>query len=285
VLAGLTLAALLAAPSGAPPPALAAALEAAPAGGARATAATAALLGAPYVFSALGEGEGPDPDPRFRLDAFDCLGFVETAVALGSSRSLGEAARALDDIRYGGPPALGWRNHEVQSQWIPENLAKGWIAELSQELAGARAIPVAKEFTAEGWRRIHAAGRGIRGLPPAREPVGRFELWAVAPGDLAEVGPRIPDGALVFVVRADAPDRATRISHAGLVVVDPAGERRVRHATSTVGVRRVIEEPLTRFVRREARAHPGWPLVGLSFFRVPDSSDRVAHLAAPATSP
>lgn len=271
---------LVAAPAAPPPRALVEALRSAPAGGARAAAATRPLLGTPYVYSALGEGRGPDPDPRFRLDAFDCLGFVETALALGSSGSPAEAARALDDIRYHGPPELGWRNHEVQSQWIPENVAKGWIVELSRELAGARAVRAAKEFTAETWRAVHRGGRAIHGLPPAREPLGRFELWAVAQADLEAVAPRIPDGALVFVVREDAPDRSTRITHAGLVIAGPSGERWVRHATSTLGVRRVIEEPLARFARREERAHPRWPLVGLAFYGVPDSTARVAALAA-----
>jgi hypothetical protein len=283
VWAGLAIAALVST-AGAPrepvaPRALVEALASAPAGGARAAAATRPLVGAPYVFSALGEGAGPDPDPRFRLDAFDCLGFVETAVALGSSSSIAEAARALDDVRYHGPPLLGTRNHEVLSQWIPENVAKGWIADLGQALAGARALRVVKELTPESWRAVRRAGRSIRGLPRGQEPVGTFALWAVAPGDLAEVAPRVPEGALVFVVRADAPERSTRISHAGLVVLGPDGARWVRHATSTQGVRRVIEEPLVRFARREGRAHPDWPLTGLAFYAVPDASSRVAELA------
>lgn len=285
VLAGLTFAALLAAP-GAPAanPELLAALSA-PAGGRRAAAATRALLGAPYVRSALGEGAGPDADPRFRLDAFDCLEFVETAIALGSSRSTAEAAAALDDIRYQGAPALGARNHEVQSQWIPHNAAKGWIVELTPALAGARAVPADRELTAASWRVVRRAGRGIAGLPREREPLGTFALQAVAPEDLAEVAPRVPEGAVVFVVRAEAPERPTRISHAGLVVLGPGGERRVRHATSTPGVHRVIEEPLARFVRRERRTYPQWPVVGLAFYAVPDSTARVAQLAAAARAP
>jgi len=73
----------------APPPAtpgLEEAIEqalASPAGGPRASAATAPLLGVRYLLSPLGEGVGLDPDPRFRLDAFDCVTFVETALEIG----------------------------------------------------------------------------------------------------------------------------------------------------------------------------------------------------------
>jgi hypothetical protein len=275
----LTQAALACLLISAPPAALVRALETAPAGGARAVAATTPLVGARYRLSALGEGTGPDPDPRFRLDAFDCQTFVETALALGSSRTLGEAERALDDIRYQGMPVLAARNHEVLSQWIPENLSRGWIAEATEELAGGRAVRLSRRYTPEGWDRIHRAGRAIRGLPRDREPSGRFETWAVPPADLPAVADRIPEGAVVFVVREDQPDRSTRVSHAGLVTVHPGGERWVRHATSTPGVMRVIEEPLARFARREARAYPRWPVSGYAFFRVPDSTARVAALA------
>ena len=84
------------------------------------------------------------------------------------------------------------------------------------------------------------------------------------------------------MVRADAPERATRVTHAGLVVRGPGGATLVRHATSSKGVERVIEEPIERFIRREARATPRWPLEGLSFFAIRDATARVRALAARA---
>ncbi len=274
--------ALLMGARGAPaaiPAAVVDALARAPAGGPRAAAATRPLLGIRYQLSALGEGAGIDPDPRFRLDAFDCLTFVETAIALGSSRTLDEAARALDDIRYEGAPAFAARHHEVQAQWIPANLARGWIADLARDLVGERAVPIVRDHTAASWAAVHRAGRGIAGLPRDREPIGHFETWAIRPEDLAGAERRIPEGTVIVVLRADSPRRPTRVSHTGLVVVGAAGERLVRHATSTPGLERVIEEPLARFVAREARAYPSWPLVGFGLYGIPDSSARVAGLA------
>jgi hypothetical protein len=260
------------------PAALLDALSSAPAGGARAAAATRPLLGARYQLSALGEGSGADPDPRFRLDAFDCQTFVETAIALGSSRALDQAARALDDIRYEGKPALAARHHEVQAQWIPANLARGWIADVTREVAGERAVSIAKDFTAGGWADLHRAGRAIAGLPRDREPIGHFETWAVRPEALAAVAGRIPEGTVIVVLREDQPRRPTRVSHTGLVVLGRAGERLVRHATSSPGLARVIEEPLPRFVAREARAYPRWPLAGFALYAIPDSSGRADSL-------
>ena len=265
----------------APDLAVARSLAAAPAGGARAVAATAPLVGIRYLPSPLGEGSGRDPDPRFRLDAFDCMTLVETAVALGSATSLAEARVALDDVRYSsGRPSYALRNHEVLSQWIPANLAKGWIADATAGLAGVATHTVAKEYTPASWDAVRAAGRSIPGLPRARLPLGRFEAHVVAPADAATAASRLPEGAIVFVVRADAPERLTRISHAGLVLRRPGGGTLVRHATSSRGVARVIEEPIERFVRREAQAYPRWPVEGLSFFAIRDATARVRALAA-----
>jgi hypothetical protein len=244
-------------------------------------AATGPLVGAPYLPSALGEGAGRDPDPRFRLDAFDCMTFVETAVALGSSATLAEAARALDDVRYEGTPSLAGRNHEVLSQWIPSNVAKGFVADVGAAVAGGLARREEKTYSAESWRTVRAAGRAIPGLPRARLPAGVFGLDVVAPADVPAVAERLPEGAIAFVVREDRPDRATRITHAGLVVRGRRGEVRVRHATSSRGVERVIEEPIARFVQREERAYPRWPVAGLAFFEVRANAARVRSLGPP----
>jgi len=277
--AALTLLILLAA---GPPPEMvvARALSTAPAGGPRAAAATRPLLGVPYTLSPLGEGAGRDPDPRFRLDAFDCMTLVETAAALGSSSSLGEARVALDDVRYSGPPAYAARNHEVLSQWIPANLAKGWISDATSGLAGVTVRPAAKEYTATSWDAVRAAGRAIPGLPRSRLPLGRFVMPAVSPEDAPLAARQVPEGTIVFVLRADSPERATRVTHAGLVVRGARGEPLVRHATSTKGVERVIEEPVERFVRRQEQAYPRWPLEGLSFYAIRDATARVRALAA-----
>ncbi|HSN92977.1 MAG TPA: N-acetylmuramoyl-L-alanine amidase-like domain-containing protein [Anaeromyxobacteraceae bacterium] len=281
----ILLLALLPAAGPAGPGALLRALRQAPAGGPRAAAATAPLHGLPYLPSALGEGRGPDPDPRFRLDAFDCMTFVETAVALGSASSLAEARAALDDVRYSGPPAIRARNHEVMSQWLPANAARGWVADVAAELAGPLARREEKEFTEASWRAVARAGRAIPGVPRSALPLGRYGLHVVALADLPAVAGRIPAGAILFVVRADAPERPTRVSHAGVVFDGPGGRRWVRHATSTPGVARVIEEPLERFLSRQEKALPRWPLTGISIVQIRDNRARLRSLAASGGHP
>jgi hypothetical protein len=264
-------------------PAIEQALATATAGGPRAAAASAHLLGVRYLLSPLGEGEGLDPDPRFRLDAFDCVTFVETALALGSASSLEEARRALDDIRYRSRIHVADRLHEVISQWIPANLAKGWIAPASRAAAGAATRVEAVTYDAARWRRLAATGQRLTGVPLEQAPIGRFEVEVVPVAALDAVAPHIPDGTIAFVVRTERDDQLTRVSHAGLVVVR-GGQRLVRHASSSAGVMRVVEEPLARFVSGQQRI-PGRKLVGLALFTVQDARARLAALPAPSPPP
>ena len=260
------------------PPRLERALADAPPGAPRAVAATAPLLGARYLLSPLGEGEGPDRDPRFRLDAFDCTTFVETAIALGASRSLDEAARVLDDVRYDGAPSFDRRNHYVIAQWIPANVAHGWVEDLADAVGGEDALDVVEQYDDARWARLARAGATIPHLAREAWPRGTFRARMVPADRILAHADRIPAGTIAWVVREESPTRATRVTHAGLVVVGPRGERRVRHATASVGTTRVIEEPLARFLRRQERAHPGWPLAGLLLFGIRDSPARVAAL-------
>jgi hypothetical protein len=245
-------------------------------GGARAAAASAPLVGVRYQLGPLGEGRGPDPDPRLRLDAFDCVTLIETAMALGAAGSEEELRRALDDIRYGETVELADRDHEVLSQWIPRNLEKGWIRAISRELAGAAAVEAATTYDHARWARLAKRGHRLAGVPDLRLPLGRFAIDVIPPAALAAVEPRLPDGAVVWVVREDRPDQLTRVTHGGLVVVK-GGRRWVRHASSWPGVLRVVEEPLLDFADRQRRASSR-PLTGLAFFQVPDNRARLATL-------
>lgn len=263
------------------PAALEAAIEAAlaaPAGGPRASAASAPLLGVRYATSPLGEGAGLDPDPRFRLDAFDCVTFVETALALGSAASLAEARRAMDDVRYRARVDVADRLHEVLSQWIPANLEKGWIAPASRAAAGPATRVEAVTYDLARWRRLAATGQRLTGVPLDQAPVGTFEVEVVPVAALRDAAPRIADGTIAFVVRAERDGLLTRVSHAGLVVVR-GGVRLVRHASSSPRFMQVVEEPLERFVAGQQRAQRR-PVVGLALFTVQDARGRVATLPA-----
>jgi len=250
-----------------------------PSGVERALWASGRLVGARYLLSPLGEGAGPDPDPRFRLDAFDCVTLVETAIALGNASSVEEARRLLDDVRYHGPPDFDRRNHYVEAQWLPSNLRRGWIEEATARIAGPTAVPARKTLTSSTWRAAERAGRVIRGLAPERRPMGQVEIPMVPLDRLAAVAPRIPAGTLLLVVREDRPWRPYRVTHVGLLVAGARGERLVRHASDAPGAMRVRDEPLDRFLARLAR-QGRWPVSGVSLYALRDNADRAREILA-----
>jgi hypothetical protein len=279
----LTLAALAAA---APGPAAEAGLARVPPGAERAVLASERFLGAPYVLSPLGEGSGPDPDPRFRLDAFDCVTLVETAIAFANAASAPEAARLLDDIRYDGPPDFGQRNHYLEAQWLPANVRKGWIAAATREIAGPLAVTTGKRLDAGGWKAAERAGHVLPGLSKDRRPVGDFQLDLVPLARVAEIAPRIPAGTILLVVREDRPRRPYRVTHLGIVVAGKDGARWLRHASDAPGAMRVRDERLDRFLARNHR-YQGWPVSGVSLYAIRDNTARAREIlsARPGASP
>jgi len=241
-----------------------------PPGADRASFASALLVGAPYRLSPLGEGSGIDPDPRFRLDAFDCVTFVETAMALGSARTVAEAARLLDDVRYDGPTDYQHRNHYVESQWVPALVRKGWLEPVTRSIGGDGAVRTVKRLDTATWDLARRSGHVVSGLEPGNVPVGEFALDVLPLDRLGAIAPRIPDGTVLLVVREDRASRPSRVTHMGLVVERPDGSRAFRHASDVPGVERVRDEPLEAFARRAARQR--WKIVGVSLYRMNERS-------------
>jgi hypothetical protein len=268
---------LAASPEAALDAALDAGLAAHAPGAARAVWATEGLVGARYLLSPLGEGSGVDPDPRFRLDAFDCVTLVETAIALGNSGTVAQARVLLDDVRYDGPPDFQHRNHYLEAQWLVANARKGWIEDATPVIAGEWAMKGEKRHTPGTWRAAEKAGATLPGLEPGHRPLGTFPLPLVPIDHAAGIEGRIPAGTLLLVVREDRPWRPYRVTHLGIVVLGKGGERLLRHASDARGAMRVRDEPLREFLARNARLR-GWPVVGVSLWAIRDNGRRAEEL-------
>ena len=190
--------------------------------------ATARFLGTPYVLSPLGEGSGRDPDPKIRYDAVDCVTFVETAMALSLAPRPDTVEPVLQTIRYREKQVYEDRNHLMEAQWIPYNLKKGFIADVTRRYGGADAVAVSKTFSDETWS--SPQGKGLF-IPKDYRVQGQYS-WEVIPlGKFSAKAKAIPSGTILLVVREDKPDVITRISHLGLLVQDN-GRTMVRHASS-----------------------------------------------------
>lgn len=219
------------------------------------------FLGTPYVASPLGEGSGVDPDPTFRTDAVDCLTFVEETMALSLARQDSEVPSLLEHIRYASTPVYEDRNHLMEAQWLPNNIRKGFLEDVTRRYGGEDTVQVHKVLTARTW--TSKSSQELM-LPKDRQPVGTFSLNIIPLDRLLAHARQVPSGTIMVIVREDLPFKATRITHLGFVV--QKGKRTwLRHAARN-GFHRVVDEDLETFLARNSR-YTKWKVTGMSLFQ------------------
>ena len=137
--------------------------------------ATRAFLHTPYVLSPLGEARGQDPDPRFRIDAFDCTTFVETAVALAYASDWSKAADILDQIRY-KPQGKRFedRLHFITADWLPQLQSQGYLEDITADLGKDKTTTIKFKVTPKSWKKRRIAKSLV--LPKEHVPLGTHEL-------------------------------------------------------------------------------------------------------------
>ncbi|WP_224243745.1 N-acetylmuramoyl-L-alanine amidase-like domain-containing protein [Hyalangium gracile] len=238
---------------------------------------SARFLGTPYVASPLGEGSGVDPDPTFRMDAVDCLTFVEETLALSLAREDGEVPTLLERIRYASTPVYEDRNHLMEAQWLPNNLRKGFLEDVTRRYGGEDTVQVRKVLTARTW--TSRSSQELK-LPKERQPTGTFSLDIIPLERVMAHARKVRSGTILVVVRDDLPLKATRITHLGFVV--QKGKRTwLRHAARS-GYLRVVDEDLETFLARNAR-YTKWKVTGVSLFEahLPEEAGERAVVRSP----
>ena len=108
---------------------------------------SAAFLGQPYKIDALGEGkEGEfDQDPLYRVDAFDCMTYVSTVLALVNAHNLPEFQQMIKKINYqDGVVSYQNRNHFTNIDWNANNEKQGFIKDITGTIHNQQNQSVAK---------------------------------------------------------------------------------------------------------------------------------------------
>jgi hypothetical protein len=234
------------------------------------------FLGTPYLFSPLGEGQGLDPDPPFRVDAVDCLSFVEQALAMSLAPRPEEVPVVLEHLRYASTPSYEDRNHLMESQWLPNNLRKGFLVDVTRRHGATDTVRVEKTLTARTW--TSRSSLALQ-LPKERQPQGTYALDMIPLDRVMAHARSLPSGTILVVLREDLPLKATRVTHLGFVV--QKGKRTyLRHAARSV-YQRVVDEDLEAFLARHAR-YAKWKVSGVSLFEARRPVDQAsARSAAP----
>jgi hypothetical protein len=183
-----------------------------------------ACVDRPYVADSL--VGGPEEPERLviLLSAFDCVTFVECALALARSRTPAGFVRELRRTRYrGGRVAWAARLHYF-SDWLRSNQRRGAVR-IRTRGAGSRSIQATLGF--------------VPGLPARRV---RFHV--VPKRGLRQARRRLDDGAVIAFASVRA---RLDFFHTGLVFQDEEGMT-LFHASRSAG--RVLAEPLGDFLGR-----------------------------------
>lgn len=191
------------------------------------------FLGLPYLVNGHGEGTDPDPDPPARYDSFDCLTFLEEILALSMAGDPLSAPRLRNAMRYrNGEADYTKRHHFMMAQWIPENIAAGFVKDITHTLGETHRIE--KKVTRQTW--TNWQGSNAFDLSIDDLPVGSFGLNVLSL-DAAEAAiDQIPAGAIILTVRQPRDWKPIVVSHVGFVIPSLEGQpARVRHATKMQG--------------------------------------------------
>jgi Protein of unknown function (DUF1460) len=235
-------------------------------------------LGAPYQLDPLGEGATAaiDRDPLLRFDVFDCQTYVETVIAEARSHNDRQLADELRAIRYrDGKVNFATRNHFPDADWIPNNVARGLMHDISNEVAGVATLKEARtHITRRAWfaaiadNPTQSANAHLRSEPQARAELRR--LAAAARDADAQVRyipkdalldesllARIPSGSLVFVVRPRTSmfgrvGSLQSISHMGFAI--RSGKRLVYRHASSGRAKAVIDADFANYFRQMSQS-------------------------------
>lgn len=206
------------------------------------------FMGLPYVLGPLGEGADAEFDrgPLVSYTGLDCTTFVEQAMAFSLGGSEAEALDLLRRIRYrGGSVSYENRNHFTELDWLPNNIAAGFLRDITADIAGGETRSATKTISKRAWyaakteadldgfdweapearaaraARLRALGAG---LPDQRASINYVPLEA-----LPRLLNAIPHGTVVSIVREDQADKPTLVSHQ-LLIIDGRRGKIIRHA-------------------------------------------------------
>lgn len=228
---------------------------------ARVVAASEGFLDTKYVLSPLGEGAGHDPDPLVRYDAADCLTMIEESMALSLAPDEGRVVETLNRIRYHDEPSFDGRLHVMEAQWLPVNLERGLLEDVTKRYGKDVVRRVSKRITRKTWE--EKAGRAL-GVSEQAQVKGEFFLDIVPSERAPAVLAVAPEGLVVVVVRADRPRLVTRITHVALLIKKPAGPY-LRHASRSY--KKVVDEPVEKYLKRNLE-FGAWTVEGVALFQV-----------------
>jgi hypothetical protein len=233
-------------------------------------------IGQPYSLNLLGEFpyQLHDNLPLYSLEKSDCVVFAEHTYAMALSQSWDQFFWTLQRIRYkDGVIGVASRNHYTEVDW---NVNNRWLlTEITASLAGPNGPGY--EITVDRSEFLRTRHRTETTIPVqvSREPY-------IAKDKLAAVLPQLQEGDMVNVVSSI--DGKMLVTHVGLIVFGPDGERRFLNSAEPAVREESFGTFLARTAERETRnGKRGRKLAGFKVLRLNDNV--VVPPAAPQPRP
>jgi hypothetical protein len=218
------------------------------------------FMGKPYVLGACGEGEQGryDQHPLYREDAFDCLTYVNSVLALALSESPDTVVSKLLLINYTSDEISYFsRCHFMLSDWLPNNMRAGRLAWITEKL-GLETTTVTRDFD-RGWFFRQRTKRDLHLLEPVSKeqeellihelqnggPKGVLSMsvtyceWGQMLKNQKQLQVALPPISLMLVVRPSEADAqsCSMVSHLGFIL-NEGGELFFVHAKHQESVQR-----------------------------------------------
>jgi len=186
------------------------------------------FLSRAYIEGSLGGGAELPEELRVSLNAFDCVTFIETVLALALARTIDEFIDTIRRIRYEDGEIDWFRRNHYMVDWASNNEQSGFVKNIT---FGSDAVEKTCTLSL------------IPGLPAKTTTFRYFPTQS-----LGAVTGLIEAGDLIFFVSTkDTLD----VFHTGLLV-GREGRLLQRHATRTAGA--VIEQDLVEFMSQNEMA-------------------------------
>lgn len=227
------------------------------------------ILSNPYLLAPLGTGPNVNDTAPVFPRAYDCTTFVETIGALARSRDGSDLADQVIAIRYhDGMPSYENRNHFPEADWIPNNIASGLLTDITVRVArdsGVMAGFAHKDIDKLAW--FKSKGTANRVVASQENKVMTVEVPYVPLNHMLEAAKKIPQGAVLNVVRVNRSRYPVLISHQGFLIWKN-GKPYFRQASRN---RELREEPLADYI--ESMSGLPWKVLGFNVDTFVSSND------------
>jgi hypothetical protein len=213
----------------------------------------------------------------FSLEKSDCVVFAEHTYAMALSRSWEEFFWMLQRIRYkDGVVGVATRNHYTELDW---NINNSWlVTDVTAALAGPGAPSYAlKVDRARFLKTRHNTDSAL--------PVQESREAYIAKDKLVALLPQMREGDMLNVVSTR--DGAYWVSHVGLIVIGPNGQRNFLNSAEPKVREESFEAFFARSLEREERnardGKNGQKLAGFKLLRL--NEQIIVPPAAPQPRP